>query len=902
MAVIHGTNSADTLYGTNDADRIIDLDGNDIVYAFGGDDILESGFGADWLDGGDGIDTVDFSRYSFSGNMIVNLETGYGYGVNAEGDRYVNIENVISRNNVYETETIVGNSVANSIWGLRGDDFIEGRGGDDKLYGGEQNDWLNGGTGNDWLSGGSGADYLEGSSGTDTADYSDSTGKVTISLSGHYGVGAEAEGDRLYNIENVIGGAYGDILIGSTAGNVLTGGGGADFIAGGGSGDTMYGGDGIDTVSYLDSPSGVTVIFNGTVSGGDAQGDILSGFENISGSQYADLLAGDAGANDLRGNGGADEIKGADGADFLVGGAGVDLLRGGAGDDTYIYDNEDIFDEGYLGSGGYDTIQAIASVDMSNAARFKGQIEVLRLLGVTNLDGTGNGDDNTIYGNTGVNTLTGGAGNDFLDGGAGGDTLRGGSGNDTYVIDSLLDRVNESIVGSSGIDTVQANFAFSLANTTVISGAVENLTLIGSANINGSGNALNNVIYGNSGINLLSGGGGNDFISGGGGADTFRGGAGNDTYYIDLNDIVDESIAGSGGIDTIQIAATYDLASPSTTVKGTIENLILAGTGNFDGRGSSLNNVITGNSGANTLYGRAGNDILDGKSGADVMYGGTGNDAFHVSVAEDVVVETSGQGTDRILSEVDYVLASGVSIEVLSTRSYAGTAAIDLTGNELAQRIVGNAGANILLGMGGADILNGGLGADRLDGGSGADTATYTDAAKGVTANLKSPSSNTNDAKGDSYSSIENLMGGRHNDILVGNDGANTVAGGKGDDRIAGGLGKDVLAGNSGADIFVFNTKLGSTNIDTIDDFSVKDDTIWLDDDIFTKAGKAGDLSSAAFYIGTKAHDASDRIIYDSSSGKLWYDADGTGAIKPIQFALLDATLKMTATDFDIIA
>lgn len=92
------------------------------------------------------------------------------------------------------------------------------------------------GLGNGWLSGGSGADCLKGSSGTDIADYSDSTGKATISLSGHYGAGAEAEGDTLYNIENVIGGAYGDTLIGSTAGNVLTGGGGAAFIAGGGSG------------------------------------------------------------------------------------------------------------------------------------------------------------------------------------------------------------------------------------------------------------------------------------------------------------------------------------------------------------------------------------------------------------------------------------------------------------------------------------------------------------------------------------------------------------------------------------------------------------------------------------------------------------------------------------------
>lgn len=215
--------------------------------------------------------------------------------------------------------------------------------------------------------------------------------------------------------------------------------------------------------------------------------------------------------------------------------------------------------------------------------------------------------------------------------------------------------------------------------------------------------------------------------------------------------------------------------------------------------------------------------------------------------------------------------------------------------------LYGNAGNDKLYGGAGNDTLVGGAGADRLYGGAGTDTASYAGATKGVVANLKSAAGNTNDAKGDSYSSIENLTGSSHSDTLTGNDAANRISGGAGNDRLNGGLGKDMLIGGSGNDTFVFNTKLGSNNIDTISDFSVKDDTIWLDDDIFTKAGKVGDLSTAAFHIGAKAHDASDRVIYDNKTGKLWYDADGTGKGAAVHFAQLDTGLKLTAADFDII-
>lgn len=138
--------------------------------------------------------------------------------------------------------------------------------------------------------------------------------------------------------------------------------------------------------------------------------------------------------------------------------------------------------------------------------------------------------------------------------------------------------------------------------------------------------------------------------------------------------------------------------------------------------------------------------------------------------------------------------------------------------------------------------------------------------------------------------------------MLTGNSLANAISGGSGDDVIAGGLGDDMLLGGAGRDTFVFDTKLGASNIDTIDDFYAPYDTIRLDDDIFTKVGKVGALSSSAFYVGTAAHDSCYRIVYDKATGKLWFDADGKNGEAAVQFTQLDAGLTLTYKDFDIIA
>jgi Ca2+-binding RTX toxin-like protein len=151
------------------------------------------------------------------------------------------------------------------------------------------------------------------------------------------------------------------------------------------------------------------------------------------------------------------------------------------------------------------------------------------------------------------------------------------------------------------------------------------------------------------------------------------------------------------------------------------------------------------------------------------------------------------------------------------------------------------------------------------------------------------------------------LSGGIGNDRLAGGAGNDVLSGGRGRDVLSGGLGKDVLTGGANHDAFVFNTKLGKSNVDTITDFNPKWDSIHLDNAIFKALGKKGSESNPAkinkdfFTIGTKAKDKNDYVIYNDKNGKLYYDADGSGKGKAVEFAKLDKDLKLTYNDFFVV-
>jgi Ca2+-binding RTX toxin-like protein len=230
-----------------------------------------------------------------------------------------------------------------------------------------------------------------------------------------------------------------------------------------------------------------------------------------------------------------------------------------------------------------------------------------------------------------------------------------------------------------------------------------NLTLTGTSSINGTGNALVNVLIGNSGDNVLSGGGGGD---------TLIGGAGDDTYVIrHVADVATEGV--DAGVDRITSAIDYTLGA-------NFENLVLTGTVALDGTGNSAANSIYGNSAANVLSGGDGDDFLSGESGADTLIGGNGNDWAHYRYA------TAG-------------VSASLTAAITNTGDAAGdtyTQIENLTASDFDDKLQGNDSKNYINGNEGNDLFIATLGGDRLDGGDGIDTISYINAAKGVYINL----------------------------------------------------------------------------------------------------------------------------------------------------------------------
>ncbi|MBN9982554.1 hypothetical protein [Rhizobium laguerreae] len=604
------------------------------------------------------------------------------------------------------------------------------------------------------------------------------------------------------------------------------------------------------------------------------------GADTLNGTANADTINGLGSDDILNGLGGADILSGGAGNDTLNGGAGADTMRGGAGNDIYFIDNAgDIVDESAAGSGGTDTVQSTISFSLTDPVHVLGAVERLTLKGSGDIDATGNALANILTGNDGAN---------ILDGGAGADTMRGGAGDDTYVVERTSDTVDESVAGSSGTDTVLSSVTFSLATASRVLGAVENLTLTGAASINATGNTLANVLAGNSGANVLDGGAG---------ADTMRGGGGGDTYIVDnANDKVDEAAAGSDGTDTVRSSVSFSLAASF----GDVENLTLTGPASIDATGNGLSNILLGNSAAN---------VLDGGAGDDTMRGGGGNDTYVVDSVGDIVDESGSKGIDTVLSSVSFNLSDPAhAIGTIEDLRLTGSGNTSATGNSVSNVLNGNTGDNLLDGGGGADTLDGGAGNDTMRGGAGNDTYIVDSANDTVDESVANSTGADTVKASVSFSLLnsarvlgvfENLLltgssdadgtGNTANNLLTGNGGANGLDGGAGNDTLTGGL---------GADTFRFSTALNaSTNKDVITDFNVADDTIALDDAVFTALGGSGILAVGSFHIGTAAADADDRIIYNAATGTLTYDANGNAGGGAVQFSNVGVGLALTNAD-----
>ncbi len=589
----------------------------------------------------------------------------------------------------------VGSATDEAFYGTLRDDIIRGLGGNDQIRASAGNDVLDGGAGNDFLEGWSGNDlYLFGrgygndyideqgdASDVDTLQLIDglTPGDITLRATPDFGGDAiltiMSTGDyvdlggffasdalRVDRIQfsdgtiwdysamlahtegvNLVGTEDTDYLYGNVTNDTLLGWGGDDILSGGAGNDTLDGGVGADLMTggtgndlYVVDNIGDVV----TEQAGQGTDTVQTSLTYVLGANLENLIL--TGSSAVNGTGNSLN-------NILTGNSAANVLTGGAGNDTYLVGVGDTVVE--AASAGTDTVKSDINWTLGT------NLENLILTGVAAVNGTGNSLANTLTGNSAANILSGEAG---------ADTLIGAQGDDLYIVDNVGDRVTE--LSGEGVDTVQSSVTYTLAVN------VENLTLSGSAAINGTGNGLDNVLIGNSAANRLTGG------------------AGNDTYIIGAGDTVVEAV--NAGSDTVQSAVTHTLAA-------NVENLTLIGTGTINGTGNALSNMLVGNSAANTLTGGAGDDT-------------------YVVGAGDTVVEAMNAGTDAVQSSVTWTL--GANLENLSL---TGGAAINGTGNTLANVVIGNAGNNVLTGGDGNDTLSGGRGNDSLNGGTGNDVFQF---------------------------------------------------------------------------------------------------------------------------------------------------------------------------------
>jgi Ca2+-binding RTX toxin-like protein len=463
----------------------------------------------------------------------------------------------------------------------------------------------------------------------------------------------------------------------------------------------------------------------------------------------------------------------------------------------------------------------------------------------------------------GDDMLTGTANGDLLNPGTGNDTVSGGGGSDTLVLDGSESNYFIAQLGATqyvvtrlstgetdtllNVEKVQYASGDAVALTADATAAADSYagtdgadffngvggddTLAGAAgNDKLLGGLGNDALDGGAGDDTLEGGEGNDTLTGGSGTDRLDGGRGNDVYVVSAATATIVEAAKGGGIDKVQT----DLATLASLADN-VEILEYTGSDNFNGTGNALGNLMLGGAGNDSLDGGAGVDTLRGGDGDDMLTGGLGNDFLEGGLGNDSYVVDSA--ADKVIEKagagtdgITTALANCVLGTNIENLALTGSTRYNGVGNGLDNAMAGGAGGGMLNGLGGNDTLTGGAGNDRLLGGTG-------------------------------------------------------------NDQITGGTGNDTLEGGQGADTFTFATLSGS---DIVKDFaSVQGDKLVFDAAVFVHA--AGALVDGEFVAGANliaAQTAAQHFIYDTKTGRLFYDADGNGTASE---AILVATLGLTA-------
>ena len=687
----------------------------------------------------------------------------------ANSTNYAEFKEAVAVDPSLFTFIVSGTSGNDALNGTEGDEIFYGNAGNDSIYGGNGGwDTFDGGTGNDSMVGGAdcdtyfvlGNDVIFDSGGTDTVKFAPgiTADSLEFGLSGiMYDNGIvitnKNTGERL-RLQNWFAGAEFKIEhfkfdndTELTAQDINDRAIAVGLVVAGASGETVWGPDYLGAHIYGNNGNDILYagLYADTIDGGAGNDQICSGYGSDT------ILWGRGSGQDMILDYGGTQDRIVLGSDILP--SDIQLARSGDNMTLSIVGSTDSLTINNWGL----CEEMIEQIEFADGTIWDEACIKQRLLVSTDGNDAINGfsSNDSIKGGMGADTLTGGSGDDTLDGGAGIDSLSGDMGDDTYIVDAG-DSVYENY--NAGNDTVRSYINFTL------SANVENLTLMGTNALLGTGNVLDNVMTGNGAGSTLAAGLGNDTYvisstndvimeNAGEGTDivksTIAYTLGNNLEYLYLigADAIgatgngsDNYMFGGLGNNTINGAAGNDIVlggAGDDQVNGDAGNdYLYGGSGNDTVNGGDGNDQLFGGSGVNVLMGGTGNDTLEGgrggwyatwdgepvsslNTGANTMMGGVGDDAYNILGSDDVVVENASEGDFDIA--YSYIHSYTLTDNVEDLKLYAD-AAFNGDGNFGNNWIAGNANANILNGGGGNDELYGWEGEDTLDGGAGDDT------------------------------------------------------------------------------------------------------------------------------------------------------------------------------------
>jgi Ca2+-binding RTX toxin-like protein len=795
--------------GTDNADIIIAGIGDDTIHGDGGNDRLEGGYGNDIINGGAGDDIIkdtggDDNIKGGDGNDVVHSGPGLDLVLGGRGNDFI----------------FLGTDEGSEVFAGEGDDFIYGNKNAERILGNEGSDWIETGT-------------FDGAPGDNF--------------------------DEVFSRDGIDGH---DVFLGDGGFDEFIGEGGHDIMVGSAGRGKMVGMSGFDWATYKDNGAGVNadlsipIVFDEAPTiPGNAALDEYESMEGLSGTAFDDILRGtndDAaamGPTPLGGSGGyrgsaldqagielidgLQEVVGAGvtsftGGDIILGGAGSDLIAGQGGDDIidgdkYLNVRIGVFENNDGTGAEIDSADSMTELAarMFSGALNPGQLKIVREI----LDTSDSGDVDTALFSDDLENY------DITENPDGTVTVAHARGTQADGTDTLRNIEQLQFADQTIVIAAAATGQPVINDLTPTEGQTLTLDTSSIADVDGLGPfsyQWQSSVDGTTWVDIA-----------GANAATFTP---DDNPLTSFGDqaglqlrVVVSFTDGDGALESV----TSDPTGPTgvnwngnpgvnNTLVGTAGDDIAVGAGAID--------TLNGGAGTDLLNGANGNDVLNGGTGVDTTIGGLGNDRHYVDNAADVVVETAGGGaSDRVLASASYQLAAGVDIEFMSTNNIAGTAAINLTGNELANNITGNDGVNVLGGGGGNDrltgggaddVLNGNEGNDILDGGAGADTTNggtgddrhYVNNAGDVV--VEGIGDGTTDrvfasvsyqlgagveveimlADPEAGTDPVNLTGNEFDNRIFGNAGTNVLNGAGGNDILYGMLGADTTNGGSGND------------------------------------------------------------------------------------------------------